>query len=78
MLVLTVYAVQVQGSSAAEVSGARLSGQLNRSWTSVAALGRRGHVPAEKLGGNLVVVDELTPPRDHRHPIPGSTSRSAA
>ncbi|WP_328394180.1 GGDEF domain-containing protein [Nocardia sp. NBC_00416] len=26
---------------------------------------------AKQSGGNLVVVDELTPPRDHRHPVPG-------
>ncbi len=26
---------------------------------------------AKQSGGNLVVVDELTPPRDHRHPTPG-------
>lgn len=26
---------------------------------------------AKQSGGNLVVVDELTPPRDHHHPVPG-------
>lgn len=26
---------------------------------------------AKESGGNLVVVDELTPPRDHRHPVSG-------
>ncbi len=26
---------------------------------------------AKQSGGNLVVVDELTPPRDHMHPVPG-------
>ncbi|WP_189094348.1 GGDEF domain-containing protein [Nocardia jinanensis] len=26
---------------------------------------------AKQSGGNLVMVDDLTPPRDHRHPVPG-------
>ncbi|MEU1986040.1 GGDEF domain-containing protein [Nocardia sp. NPDC019395] len=26
---------------------------------------------AKQSGGNLVVIDELTPPPDHRHPVPG-------